>query len=294
MLTEDFASSDMPERPAEGEEPQGRQNGSFPGGGIGSSDVKLQYADDDPDSYPNIFDNAKTALTDADKARLIAALKILGGEGNIEDAVDVEQVIRYLVVHGEPDVAAQGRGRAEGRHQTVDQKVLHAGVVLNDSALGYEAQLFAAGQVHTIDLRMEDWEGFLETCTNEEYQLCSLTIDGEAVESAAIRAKGNTSLTSVAAYGNDRYSFKVELRVVGSLQERRYYGVVKEAFDWFPCKNLRCWTNGTDSSNGSSVNGTDSSNGSSVNGTGSSQRIIVLRDRLQCRNCLCRQYCPHL
>lgn len=78
------------------------------------------------------------------------------------------------------------------------------------SALGYEERLFAAGQVHTIDLRMEDWEGFLETCTNEEYQLCSLTIDGEAVESAAIRAKGNTSLTSVAAYGNDRYSFKVE------------------------------------------------------------------------------------
>ena len=78
------------------------------------------------------------------------------------------------------------------------------------SALGYEARLFDAGRVHTIDLRMEDWEGFLETCTNEEYQLCSLTIDGEAVESAAIRAKGNTSLTSVAAYGNDRYSFKVE------------------------------------------------------------------------------------
>lgn len=99
-LTEDFDFSDMPERPAEGEEPQGRQNGGFPGGGMGSSDVKLQYVDDDPDSYPNIFDNAKTSLTDADRARLIAALKILGGEGNIEDAVDVEQVIRYFVVHG--------------------------------------------------------------------------------------------------------------------------------------------------------------------------------------------------
>ena len=98
-LMEDFDFSDMPERPAEGEGPQGRQNGGFPGG-MGSSDVKLQYVDDDPDSYPNIFDNAKTSLTDADKARLIAALKILGGEGNIEDAVDVEQVIRYFVVHG--------------------------------------------------------------------------------------------------------------------------------------------------------------------------------------------------
>ena len=99
-LMEDFDFSDMPERPAEGEGPQGRQNGGFPGGGMGSSDVKLQYVDDDPDSYPNIFDNAKTSLTDADKARLIAALKILGGEGNIEDAVDVEQVIRYFVIHG--------------------------------------------------------------------------------------------------------------------------------------------------------------------------------------------------
>ena len=99
-LMEDFDFSAMPERPAEGEEPQGRQNGGFPGGGMGSSDVKLQYVDDDPDSYPNIFDNAKTAVTAADKTRLIAALKILGGEGNIEDAVDVEQVIRYLVVHG--------------------------------------------------------------------------------------------------------------------------------------------------------------------------------------------------
>ena len=56
-LMEDFDFSDMPERPAEGEGPQGRQNGGFPGGGMGSSDVKLQYVDDDPDSYPNIFDN---------------------------------------------------------------------------------------------------------------------------------------------------------------------------------------------------------------------------------------------
>ena len=100
-LAENFDFSVQPERPAEGGQPQGRQNGGgFPGGGMGSSDVKLQYVDDDPDSYPNIFDNAKTDITEADKARLIAALKILSGEGDIEDAVDVEQVIRYFVVHG--------------------------------------------------------------------------------------------------------------------------------------------------------------------------------------------------
>ena len=68
-------------------------------GGMGSGDVKLQYADGDPDSYPNIFDNAKTAVTDQDKDRLIAALKALGGE-EAAGAVDVEQVLRYFVVHG--------------------------------------------------------------------------------------------------------------------------------------------------------------------------------------------------
>ena len=67
---------------------------------MGSSDVKLQYIDDDPDSYPNIFDNAKTAVTDADKDRLIASLEALSRGERIEEVVDVEQVIRYFVVHG--------------------------------------------------------------------------------------------------------------------------------------------------------------------------------------------------
>lgn len=100
-LAENFDFSAQRERPTEGGQLQGRQNGGgFPGGGMGSSDVKLQYIDDDPDSYANIFDNAKTDITEADKARLVASLKILSGEGDIEDAVDVEQVIRYFVVHG--------------------------------------------------------------------------------------------------------------------------------------------------------------------------------------------------
>ena len=93
---------DPPQRPGGGED--GGQRGGGPGGmggmgGMGSGDVKLQYADGDPDSYPNIFDNAKTAITDQDKDRLIAALKALGGE-EAAGAVDVEQVLRYFVVHG--------------------------------------------------------------------------------------------------------------------------------------------------------------------------------------------------
>ena len=70
-----------------------------PGGGMGSDDVKLQYIDDDPDSYSNIFDNAKTDVTEKDKARLIASLKQLSAYENLDEVVNVEEVLRYFVVH---------------------------------------------------------------------------------------------------------------------------------------------------------------------------------------------------
>ena len=65
----------------------------------GSDDVLLKYIDDDPDSYSNIFDNAKTDITDADKTRLINALKNLSSGEDLENTVDVEAVIKYFVVH---------------------------------------------------------------------------------------------------------------------------------------------------------------------------------------------------
>lgn len=73
------------------------KNGGF--GGMGSDDVKLKYSDDDFDSYSNIFDNAKTEITTADKKRLIESLKALSEQSDIESTVDVEEVIRYFVVH---------------------------------------------------------------------------------------------------------------------------------------------------------------------------------------------------
>ena len=72
---------------------------------------------------------------------------------------------------------------------------------------------------------MEDWDGFLETCQDKEYAQCSLVIDGETCGSAAIRAKGNNSLSSVSAYGNNRYSFKVEFDHYDS--SKTYYGLDK-------------------------------------------------------------------
>ena len=79
-----------------------------------------------------------------------------------------------------------------------------------DRAMGYETRLFDTGRVHTIDIVMDDWDSFIETCENEEYAVCDVVIDGEACRSVGIRAKGNTSLSSVSSMNSDRYSFKIE------------------------------------------------------------------------------------
>lgn len=67
--------------------------------GMGSSDVKLQYIDDQLDSYSNIWNNAKTEIMEADQNRLINSLEKLSVGKDVEDVVDIEQVIRYFVVH---------------------------------------------------------------------------------------------------------------------------------------------------------------------------------------------------
>ena len=78
----------------------GGMRGGFGGGNVmGSNDVALIYTDDDPESYSNIFGNAKTDVTEADQARLIEALRKLSSNEDLENAVDVDEVIRYFVVH---------------------------------------------------------------------------------------------------------------------------------------------------------------------------------------------------
>lgn len=99
------------------------------------------------------------------------------------------------------------------------------GIVQAERAMGYEERLFDNSRVHTIDIVMEDWEEFIDNCTDEEYRDCSVVIDGEAYKNVGIRAKGNTSLSSVAAYGNDRYSFKIEFDKY--TKGKSYYGLDK-------------------------------------------------------------------
>lgn len=99
------------------------------------------------------------------------------------------------------------------------------GVQSEGAALGYDARLFDTGRVHTIEIVMDDWDGFLETCENEEYAACAVVIDGEAYKNVGIRAKGNTSLSMVSAMDSDRYSFKLEFDHYEA--GRSYYGLDK-------------------------------------------------------------------
>ncbi len=66
---------------------------------LSDSDVRLRYIDDDPESYPNIFDSAKTDVTDADKSRLIRSLKVLSEESDPSAVLNTDEVIRYFAVH---------------------------------------------------------------------------------------------------------------------------------------------------------------------------------------------------
>lgn len=84
------------------------------------------------------------------------------------------------------------------------------GIQTASKTLGYESRLFDTSYVHSIDIVMDDWDSFIENCESEEYSSCAVVIDGESYKNIAIRAKGNTSLSQVANYGNDRYSFKIE------------------------------------------------------------------------------------
>lgn len=99
------------------------------------------------------------------------------------------------------------------------------GLAKRVSAAEYEAKIFDTSKVHTIDIVIDDWDSFLETCTDEEYTVCSVVIDNEAYKNVAIRAKGNTSLTQVQSYGNNRYSFKIEFDHYDST--KNYYGLDK-------------------------------------------------------------------
>ncbi len=92
----------------------------------------------------------------------------------------------------------------------------------------YSAKLFDDSYVHTVDIQVDDWQGFLDSALDEQYIPATLIIDGEEFRDVGLRTKGNNSLKLTNQYGHDRYSLKIEFdQYVGQY----YYGLDKFSLD---------------------------------------------------------------
>ncbi|MGL4737008.1 MAG: CotH kinase family protein, partial [Cellulosilyticaceae bacterium] len=78
--------------------------------------------------------------------------------------------------------------------------------------MGYEEMLFNTDEIGSVNIMMssEKWEELLSNATEEKYIPCDVEINGERLQNIGIRAKGNSSLTTVAMSGSNRHSFKLE------------------------------------------------------------------------------------
>ncbi|MBR1582279.1 MAG: CotH kinase family protein [Spirochaetales bacterium] len=74
-----------------------RQNGLPIASDTHGSD--LVYTDDNPDSYPDIFRNNETKSSDASRQAVVAALKNLATQTDLESCLDTEEIISYFAVH---------------------------------------------------------------------------------------------------------------------------------------------------------------------------------------------------
>ena len=103
------------------------------------------------------------------------------------------------------------------------------GIRAASSAPEYSRRLFDDSYVHTLDIRIGDWDAFLAAATEEDYTECDVEIDGEVFSSVGLRAKGNNSLRLVNEYGLERYSLKIEF---DHFQDgNTYYGLDKLSLD---------------------------------------------------------------
>ncbi len=100
--------------------------------------------------------------------------------------------------------------------------------VLRQNEVGYVSRLFDPSRVHTIDIQVRDWEGFLETAAEETYIPSDLVIDGERFPGVGLRVKGNNSRRLTEQYGLKRYSLKLEF---DQFLKGSYYGLDKFSLD---------------------------------------------------------------
>lgn len=91
----------------------------------------------------------------------------------------------------------------------------------------YKEQLFKEDKLAVVEITVSDsnWNKILDNPTAEEYVEAKVTINGEAYDNVGVRAKGNSSLSSVANSDSKRYSLKVDFAQYDTNQT--FYGLEK-------------------------------------------------------------------
>ncbi|AMO84212.1 Inner spore coat protein H [Solibacillus isronensis B3W22] len=91
----------------------------------------------------------------------------------------------------------------------------------------YKEQLFKEDELAVVEITVSDsnWNKILDNPTAEEYVEAKVTINGEAYDNVGVRAKGNSSLSSVANSDSERYSLKVDFAQYDTNQT--FYGLEK-------------------------------------------------------------------
>lgn len=95
----------------------------------------------------------------------------------------------------------------------------------SDTGYTYKEELFVEDELGTVEITVsnKNWQTILNDPMAEEYVEASVTINGDTYDNVGIRAKGNSSLMSVASSDSERYSLKVDFAQYDNNQT--YYGL---------------------------------------------------------------------
>ncbi len=67
--------------------------------GVDTNDASLKYVDDNPNSYPHLFQKAVHKMKQEEKEQFVQIIKDINEQKNIESAVNMDEIERYFVVH---------------------------------------------------------------------------------------------------------------------------------------------------------------------------------------------------
>jgi spore coat protein CotH len=98
---------------------------------------------------------------------------------------------------------------------------------MKNTTYSYETKVFNEKKVTTVNIEVDEdeWANLKENAQDEEYIQGNVTIAGKTVNNVAIRAKGNSSLSSVVNSDSDRYSLKIDFDYYDDTQS--LYGLKK-------------------------------------------------------------------